>query len=215
MRNMRKNALLWCSWCLAAGCAAPPAPVHLPLASAAEAAAWQFTDANAFRWATADERGCLELFAASKYQPPHRSPLALAVLREPVFGDFTLRVQCQQTGREYPHRDLVVVFAYHDAAHFAYAHLASQGDANAHHVMLVDGADRRPVTTSRTAGVAWGEGWHDIEVRRKGTRIEVWFDAAGPVLVADVPVGAGRIGLGSFDDTGRFRALRIDPAQPH
>ncbi len=209
---MRALGLLLLFPILPAGCTTPPAAtVRLPLASSAEASAWQFTDANAFRWATEDGRGCLELFGVSKYEPPHRSPLAMAILREPEFGDFTFRVQCKQTGREYPHRDLVVVFAYRDATHFAYAHLASLGDANAHQVMLVDGADRRPVTTQRTAGVAWGEGWHDIEVLRVGTRVEVLFDGAGPVLQATVPDWRGRVGVGSFDDTGRFRGLQVDP----
>jgi hypothetical protein len=115
----------------------------------------------------------------------------------------------QQTGREYPHRDLVLVFAYRDPAHFAYAHLASSADENAHHVMLVDGADRRPVSTGRTDGVAWGTGWHRLELRRRGEQVEVSFDGGAPVLVGRVPAWRGRVGIGSFDDTGRFRALRL------
>jgi len=184
--------------------------VEVPLAAAAEAAALEFTDTKAFRWTMDDGAGCLELHGASDYQPPHRSPLAMALLREPQFGDFVLRVRAKQTGREYPHRDLIVVFAYRDAAHFAYAHLASAADPNAHHVMLVDGADRRPVTTSRTAGVPWGDRWHELELRRDGTKVEVLFDGAA-VLAGDVPAGAGRVGVGSFDDTGRFRALSVMP----
>jgi len=183
----------------------------LPLLSPAEQAQWEFTDSNAFRWTDDGGLGCLELHGASTYRPPHRSPLAMALLREPEFGDFVLQVQARQTTKEYAHRDLVIVFAYRDAAHFAYAHLASVGDANAHHVMLVDGADRRPGSTSRTTGVTWGDGWHELELRRQGTRVEVFFDGGGPVLVGDVPAGPGRIGIGSFDDTGRFRRLRVAP----
>jgi hypothetical protein len=198
------------SWfLLLAACATAPAPHREPLASAAEAARWQFTDPNAFRWGDDDGRGYLELHAASSYQPPHRSPLGLAILREPELDQGALRVKCKQTGREYPHRDLVIVFAYRDASHFAYAHLASQGDGSAHHVMLVDGADRRPVTTWRTAGVRWGDGWHTVEVLRIGTHVEVRFDGSA-VLAGEVPAGSGKIGLGSFDDTGRFRDLEIE-----
>lgn len=193
---------------LLAGCAAP-AVVH-PLAGPAEQGDWDFTDPAAFRWANDGARGCLELFAASRYQPPHRSPLGLAILRAPELGDLTLRVQCQQTGREYPHRDLVLVFAHRDADHFAYAHLASRGDDQAHQLMLVDGADRRPVTTARSVGVAWGDGWHELELRRRGTHVEVRFDGA-VALAGEVPPWRGRVGLGSFDDTGRFRDLRLGP----
>jgi hypothetical protein len=75
--------------------------------------------------------------------------------------------------------------------------------------MLVDGADRRPVTTWRSSGVAWGDGWHTAELRRSGTRVEIRFDGA-VVLTGAVPIGAGKVGLGSFDDTGRFRDLEIE-----
>jgi hypothetical protein len=195
---------------LLAGCALPGSrAVVAPLASAAEQGLLEFTDGSAWQWATEDGVGCLELFGTSHYQPPHRSPLAMALVRDAEFGDFTMRVKARQTGREYPHRDLVFVFAYRDADHFAYAHLATKGDENAHHVMLVDGADRRPVTTARTEGVAWGDGWHDIELRREGTLVRVFFDGVGPVLRAEVPQGAGRVGVGSFDDTGRFRDLHV------
>jgi hypothetical protein len=191
-----------------AGCSTAPVTA---LGAVAEPERWDFTDPDAFRWLGAAQADgpCLDLFAAAAYRPPHRSPLAIALLRGPSFGDLDLRVSARQTGREYAHRDLVLVFAWRDAAHFAYAHLASQADANAHHVMLVDGADRRPATVERSAGVTWGDGWHELQLVRRGRRVEVAFDGR-VVLVADVPLGAGRVGLGSFDDTGRFRDLRLE-----
>ncbi|HLQ37672.1 MAG TPA: hypothetical protein VK348_07715, partial [Planctomycetota bacterium] len=125
-------------------------------------------------------------------------------------GDFILEVQAKQTGPEYPHRDLVIVFAWRDAAHFAYAHLASTADDNAHQIMLVDGADRRPFTTGRSQGVAWGDGWHTVRVVRRAQLVSVLFDGGETaVLSGQVPAWRGRIGLGSFDDTGRFDDLRV------
>jgi hypothetical protein len=174
------------------------------LAEETQLAAFDFTDRAAFRCAG----GALELFAAAKYTPPHRSPLGLAILRDVEFGDCELAVEAQQTGREYPHRDLVIVFAWRDAAHFAYAHLASAADPNAHQIMLVDGADRRPVTVRRSNGVRWGEGWHEILLVRRGSDVRVLFDG-DEVLAGEVTALRGRIGLGSFDDTGRFRNLRV------
>ena len=169
---------------------------------------FEFTDAAAWRRGTDGGIGCVELFAKSSYQPQYRSPLALAVLREEEFGDFDLRVRARSTCREYPHRDLCIVFAYRDPDHYCYAHLATQGDQNAHHVMLVDGAPRRPVSTSRTEGVQWGDDWHDLEVRRRGRHVEVLFDGK-VVIEADAPDWRGRIGFGSFDDTGCFADLEV------
>ena len=192
-----------------AGCAAAGSrEIRVDCATAADLAAFEFTDPAAWRLATGSPPS-LELFAQSRYQPPFRSPLNLALLRDAGFGDFDLSVRARQTGPEYPHRDLVLVFAWRDAAHFAYAHFASRADANAHHVMLVDGADRRPVTTARSDGVAWGEGWHELRLVRRGRRVEAYFDGGEPVLCAEVPPQVGRIGLGSFDDTGCFAALRV------
>ena len=198
---------------LLAGCAASPA-LRPDFADAAALTALECTDPAAFELATVDGRACLALARASHYQPRFRSPLAMALLR-PTFADCTLDVTVRQTSREYPHRDLILVFAWHDAEHFAYAHLASQADANAHHVMLVDGADRRPVTTFRTDGVAWGDGWHRLRLQRHGDAVAVFFDdLERPVLRGVVPAGAGRVGVGSFDDTGLFTALEVRSGAP-
>jgi hypothetical protein len=168
-----------------------------------------FTDRAAWRWYESLEcSGWLELHAASAYEPEHRSPHSLAILDGAAFDDLELTVEARQTGREYPHRDLVLVFAYRDAAHFAYAHLASVGDESAHHIQLVDGADRRPVTTQRSGGVDWGNGWHTLHLRRTGTSVTVSFDGV-EVLSGEVPAGPGKVGLGSFDDVGCFRSLRV------
>jgi hypothetical protein len=198
-----------------AACSTAPPPAAVDLAAADVMSAFEFTDAAAWRRGDAAGRPCLELFGASHYQPKYRSPLSIALL-DRRFGDGSIDVDLQSTCREYAHRDLIVVFAWRDADHFAYAHLASQGDANAHHLMLVDGADRRPVTTSRTAGVTWGDGWHHLRLTRRGSHVEVFFDAgAQPVLVGEVPVDVGRIGLGSFDDTGRFADLTVRDGSAH
>ncbi len=184
------------------------------LLTAQAAESLSFTDATAWREIRDEELPgpCLELFKVGSdvaYQPPVRSPLSMAVVASREFGDMSLRVKARQTGRDYGHRDLIVVFAYVDATHFAYAHLASKADATAHHIMVVDGAPRAAVSTWRSQGVDWGRGWHDLQVIRDGDDVEVRFDGA-PVLRGAVPTWRGRVGVGSFDDTGRFAGLHVD-----
>src|SRR5689334_13760831 len=111
----------------------PGSTVMVPM----QLTSFEFTDRAAFKIATADGTPCLELFQDASYTPPHRSPKAMAIATSPEAEDFVLEVEAQQTGPEYPHRDLVFVFGWRDAAHFCYAHLASAADANAHHVQLV------------------------------------------------------------------------------
>jgi hypothetical protein len=195
---------------LVCACQASPrrGPAESTVIVPMQLSSFEFTDRAAFQITTADGTPCLELFRDASYTPPHRSPKAMAIATSPEVEDFVLEVEAQQTGPEYPHRDLVFVFGWRDAAHFCYAHLASAADANAHHVQFVDAADRRPVTTWRSAGVAWGDGWHRIRVQRQGTAVAVEFDGA-TVLRGQVPAWRGRVGIGSFDDTGRFRELRV------
>lgn len=184
---------------LASGCAGAPVTIQ-------NSEQLEFTDEAVFRW----RDGQLELHGVSSYRPPHRSPRALAILRDVEFEDFDLTVEALSTEQEYGHRDLVIVFAYRDAAHYAYAHLATKADQNAHHVMLVDGAPRRPVSIERTEGVDWGDEWHELRLTRRGEMVRVFFDNQC-VIVATVPPGPGRVGLGSFDDTGIFRSLTVTP----
>ncbi|MHC5004164.1 MAG: hypothetical protein ACYTJ0_13700 [Planctomycetota bacterium] len=167
-------------------------------------------------WRLSDDAGnrFLEQHAASDYRPPHRSPMNIALLSAPAVGDFVLEARLQQTGRDYDHRDMCVFFAVQDAARYYYAHLATRADENAHHVQLVSGAPRTPVTKERTSGVDWGRDvWHTVRVERDvaaGT-IRVYFDDPDrPVLEAsDTTLTGGLIGFGTFDDTGRVDDVRL------
>lgn len=189
----------------------------------AEGLFW-FSDPKAFRIVRRDPEGdspgpsgaraALELHGPSEYRPPHRSPRAIALLREPVLESFTLDATLTQTGREYAHRDLCLFFGFESASRFYYVHLATTPDRNAHNVFLVDGAPRRNLLPPRQKGVDWGRGAsHRVRLVRdiESGLIEVYFDdMKHPVLsVVDRTIGAGRIGFGSFDDTGTFEDIRI------
>ena len=191
-----------------AGCAS--APYELGFENPESIEALDFSDPAAWRWSD----GSLELFAASDYEPPHRSPRNIALLREVVAGDFVLEAELMQTGREYGHRDMCLFFGFESPERYYYVHLASEPDQNAHNVFLVDRAPRRNLTPVAAQGIDWGENaWHRVRlVRMSATgRIEVYFDdMRAPVLVAhDTTLSTGRIGFGSFDDTGRVRRVRM------
>ncbi len=176
---------------------------------------FHFSDDNAWKWGMT--RGIpgeplvsyLELEGGADYSPPHRSPLGIALLREQEVGSFVLEAKLLQTGRQYGHRDLCIFFGYQDPAHFYYVHLATTPDSHACNIFLVDGADRRAIAPIPDAGVDWGEDvWHRVRVERSlaGGEIRVYFDdMTTPVLEAvDKTLERGRIGFGSFDDSGRF-----------
>jgi hypothetical protein len=156
----------------------------------------------------------LEIVAKkSAYAPPHRSPLHLAVREGLELSSFALDLDLRSTHASYGHRDLVLVLGWQDPAHFYYVHLGQQADATSHGVFLVDGAARRRLEGERGAGTPWGERWHRVRLVRDAASgaIELYFDAlAVPHLrVVDRRFPSGAIGFGSFDDTGRFDALRL------
>ncbi|MCP3920640.1 MAG: hypothetical protein GY711_34370 [bacterium] len=179
--------------------------------TAASLEAFTFTDANAWRW---HDSGALELAASSEYEPPHRSPRSIAWIEDLTVGDFVLDATLVQTGREYGHRDLCLFFGYTSPARYYYVHLATTPDQNANNVFLVADAPRTNLAPVPESGVEWGTDQpHRVRVERRlgeGT-IRVFFDdMETPVLEAsDTTHGAGRVGFGSFDDTGRFDEIRI------
>jgi hypothetical protein len=177
---------------------------------------WTFTDPAAWRIAGAADGGrALELFAASKYEPEVRSPLNIALIEGKEFGAFDLRARVRSTVKEYGHRDLCIILGHVDPSHFYYVHIAKAADPHAHSIFAVDGAPRVSIAETRTDGVEWGEGWHDVRVVRepKSGLIEVYFDdMEKPIMTArDKRFEKGAVGVGSFDDRGMFDDVRIQP----
>jgi hypothetical protein len=178
-----------------------------------------FTDAKAWQWSADGESQALELVRQSRYEPKVRSPFNIALISDRVFGDFVLEVDLVQTGKEYGHRDMCIFYGVQDATHFYYTHLATKADPNAHNTFIVNDAPRKNFAKETTSGVNWGLGvWHLVRLERRiaeGT-IHVFFDdMAKPVMVAeDRTFGAGWIGFGSFDDTGKVDSVRIWSPNP-
>jgi len=173
-----------------------------------------FTDASAWKLSGDGTARALELHRQSAYQPTVRSPVNIALLADRQFGDFILEVDLVQTGKEYGHRDMCVFFGLQNPTQFYYVHLATRADPNAHNVFIVDNAPRKNFAAKTTEGVNWGlDVWHRIRIERRvreGT-IRVFFDdLEKPVMEArDTTFGAGHIGFGSFDDTGKVKNIRI------
>lgn len=196
---------------LSLGCAGPPVSSDGAIDLVREAT-WCAADPAAWRI----EAGELALTEASDaYAPPVRSPRRIA-LANVVAGDFDLTLDARQTSREYGHRDLCVVFGFVAPDRFYYAHLATTPDETACNVFLVDRAPRRRLAPIPAAGVDWGAPgedapWRRVRVERRlaARSIRVWVDGRLALEAEDATLGAGLVGLGSFDDTGRFRDVTL------
>lgn len=189
--------------------------------------AWKTTDANA--WQVKQIEGSsnrvLDLHGQSKYKPLHRSPLNQAILKYHTVGDFVLTAKLQATKESYGHRDLCLFFGYQDPEHFYYVHLGQKMDDHANQIFIVNDAPRIKVSETTTEGTPWKDGnWHDVKIVREveSGLIEVYFDdMEKPVMTAhDKTFDWGKIGVGSFDDTGMFddvilHGIEVKPKGDH
>ncbi len=175
---------------------------------------WEPTDADA--WKVTEDNGnhVYSLYGKSDYDPPVRSPLNYSLIKDLWVSDFVLELKAEQTGREYGHRDLCLFYNWQDPAHFYYTHIASRSDPHANSIFLVNNEPRVSIAKERNKGTKWiDDKYHTIRIVRKtdeGT-IKVYFDdMSKPIMIAeDKTFTVGRIGVGSFDDTGNFDNIRI------
>lgn len=169
---------------------------------------WQPTDAKMWK-VTKQQDGshAYHLLGKSDYNPAHRSPHSISLIKDLSLGDFelTARVQTLQSSRG--HRDMCIFFGYQDPANFYYVHLGQNTDPHANQIFIVNNAPRIAISEKTNEGTPWKDKtWHQVKVVRriKDGRIEVYFDdMENPQMIAhNTEYPWGRIGLGSFDDLG-------------
>jgi regulator of RNase E activity RraA len=175
---------------------------------------WEFTDPLAWAAERDGDAVVLSLRDASQYEPPVRSPLNIALLKELWVSDFIMEVKVQSTGRVYGHRDLCFFYGWQSPSRFYYTHIATQADEHANSIFLVRDQPRVSIAGERTEGTEWkDDAYHMVRIERRSQEgiIRVFFDnLENPIMVAnDRNFGYGRLGLGSFDDTGKFKDVRI------
>jgi hypothetical protein len=174
---------------------------------------WEPTDAGAWKIIATKQGKAYSQFRQSKYNPPHRSPFNFALVKDLTVADFVLEARVQSTVKDYPHRDVCMIFGYQGPAHFYYVHFGKRADEHSNQIFIVNGEPRKKISTRSTAGTNWDDEWHHVKVvRRVSTgKIEVYFDdMKKPVMEAnDKTFAWGRVGVGSFDDTANWADVKV------
>jgi len=169
---------------------------------------WEFSDPKAWRIEETPKGKVLSLFEKTTPRTPHKSPSAIALLKDVSVGDFILEADVQSTGKRHPQQDLCLIFGYQDNDHFYYSHLARKTDKANNQIFIVNGADRAMISLRTSQGTDLGEDWVHVKVVRKvadGTMEVYWDDMTTPVQTAQSKVFVwGRVGLGSYDHLGKF-----------
>lgn len=163
-------------------------------------------------WTVRD--GVLVLDRAGVPEGAIRRPAALAILRSEPLGDLTFDVELRSTApADLAVRDVQLVIGYQSPSQFYYVHLSAKTDAVHNGIFLVNNADRRRIDEPNPNAYLTDQAWHRVRLERdvESGRISVFFDdRPEPILqTRDKTLTWGRIGLGSFDETGEFRNVRV------
>lgn len=174
---------------------------------------WELTDEEAWTHAEQDGNHVFGLNRRkSDYQPKHRSPHNIALIKDLELKDFVMIYRVRSTKDTGPHRDCCTFFCHRDPEHFYYVHLGARPDPHSGQIMIVNDAPRKAMTEN-TAEVPWDDAWHTVKLKRdseSGT-IAIYFDNMDEphMQVRDMTFAGGRLGIGSFDDQNDFDDIRI------
>jgi len=171
---------------------------------------WQFPFAE--DWVVKEE-GPLHYLHMLRSRDPlvPRRPQQFALVKGVTVGSFTLETRVRREGSS-----MMIVFNYVDTLHFYYTHLSKDPGAkiDVHNgIFLVDGAPRRRIAGLEAAPVLPDTNWHTVRVERdvKTGSIEVFVDQETQprFSVVDKTFKCGRVGLGSFDETGDYTDVKL------
>jgi hypothetical protein len=194
-----------------------PASFRADLSSVDRLDAWTLDGSGA--WTIRD--GLLLLEKAGVPAGPIRRPGALAILKTPALGDASLEVELRsEVPEDVKQRDLLLVAGWQSPTRLYYVHLSAVRDNVHNGIFVVDNADRRRIDEMSDRPALKDRAWHTARlVRTVSTgRLEVFVDGEPtPIMTAtDRTIPSGRMGVGSFDDAGAFRGIRVQgvPAVP-
>jgi len=151
---------------------------------------------------------------------PIRRPAALAILKSEPLTDLRFSVELRSTAPvDLAVRDVQLIVGYQSPSQFYYVHLGAKTDPVHNGIFLVNNADRRRIDEPTSRPRLVDQAWHRVRLERDIAtgRIAVFVDDdASPALSAvDRTLTWGRVGVGSFDETGAFRAIEVSGTAKH
>jgi hypothetical protein len=144
--------------------------------------------------------------------PGPRRPIQFALADTEYSGRVTVEGDVKPLGGS-----MLIVFGYRDAAHFDYAHLSvDTGTKQPVHngVFHVYGGERVRISSEQGPAAFSATGrWHHVKLTHDASTgkvsVMVNGDAVPALDAVDKSLGAGRVGIGSFDETGVYKNISI------
>ncbi|MEP3478696.1 MAG: hypothetical protein ABJZ55_05570 [Fuerstiella sp.] len=174
---------------------------------------WKTTDPAAWRLQKSDENQVFGLNKRkSNYEPEHRSPYNIAIIKDLKLSDFDIRFRVKSTKDTGNHRDCCVFFCHQNSSQFYYVHMGAKPDPHSGQIMIVNNSPRKAMTEN-TRKTPWDDNWHNVRLTRESKTglIKVYFDdfTKPHMQVTDKTFTEGGIGIGSFDDMNDFDDVKV------
>lgn len=164
-------------------------------------------------WEVQEENGTPVLHLKISREPPAsgpRRPLQFAIAETAPFSKVTVEADIRPLKRS-----VMIVYAYQDAGHFNYAHISADIKAPVHNgIFHVYGGERVRISPRRgPAAFPEINRWYHVKLVQDGATgaVDVTVDGkAVPDLHAvDLSLTTGKVGIGSFNETGDFKNVKI------
>ncbi|RLD17719.1 MAG: hypothetical protein DRI69_11725 [Bacteroidetes bacterium] len=156
----------------------------------------------------------LEITENSINRDPFTAPSARIIYDKSTFTSFELTVEMKSNAPLSEIRgDMIIIFGYQSPTQYYYAHLTGTVDSIHNGVFIVDNTDRRKVDFTEFEPVLIDREWHKIRLVRDTEAGSIGIfrdgDEAPMISVYDKTFLEGKIGFGSFNDTGEIRSINI------
>jgi len=188
--------------------AAPAADVSVDFESGGSSG-WLLPLPRDWKIVTEDGNSFLRLEKPGPVGNPRR-PTKFAIWEADCVGDFKLSVRVRRA-----EKSLAIAFGYQDRSRFYYAHISSDDGSHSVHngLFKVYGGSRYRIGGEGSAPALPDQQWHTIRIERTiadgRMAVTIDDDAEPRFEVIDPSFRFGRIGLGSFDETGDFDDFRL------
>lgn len=120
--------------------------------------------------------------------------------------DLTLKARSDESLSPYSAADYVVIFGYQGEDDYYYM-MFSRYAPNNELFRVVNGVRQQ---IARAPGASFTDnGFHQVEIRRRGSQIQIRFDGNDYLQVTDATFTNGAIGIGSFNDAVSFDDISV------
>lgn len=176
---------------------------------------YKWTLPNASDWKVEENQNTtvLRLMTSRGPLPGPRRPIQFALAETPEFQHVTMELEARPL-----EKSLILVFAYRDNAHFDYAHLSTdRATSEPHHngIFHVYAGERVRISSEEgPAAFPATRRWYHVRLTYDGRSGNVEIAVDGQLVPAlhatDLSLRSGKVGVGSFDETGDFKNVKID-----